>query len=125
MSISARNKIQGRVSGIQSGEVMSLVTIQAGEQRLVSAVTNEGVKELQLKQSDSVTAVVKSTEVMLIKGDVGAIKISARNRLKGQVASVQKGEAMGLVTVTVGVLHLGAAITRQAIDELGWRKVMR
>ena len=68
---------------------MSLVTIQAGEQRLVSAVTNEGVKELQLKQSDSVTAVVKSTEVMLIKGDVGAIKISARNRLKGQVASVQ------------------------------------
>ena len=88
MSISARNKIQGRVSGIQSGEVMSLVTIQAGEQRLVSAVTNEGVKELQLKQNDSVTAVVKSTEVMLMKGDVGAIKISARNRLKGQVASV-------------------------------------
>ena len=119
MSISARNKIQGRVSGIQSGEVMSLVTIQAGEQRLVSAVTNEGVKELQLKQNDSVTAVVKSTEVMLIKGDVGAIKISARNRLKGQVASVQKGEAMGLVAVTVGALHLGAAITRQAIDELG------
>jgi molybdate transport system regulatory protein len=119
MSISARNKIQGRVSGIQSGEVMSLVTIQAGEQRLVSAVTNEGVKELQLTQNDTVTAVVKSTEVMLIKGDVGAIKISARNRLKGQVASVQKGEAMGLVTVTVGALHLGAAITRQAIDELG------
>jgi molybdopterin-binding protein len=26
---------------------------------------------------------------------------------------------MGLVTVTVGPLHLGAAITRQAIDELG------
>ena len=119
MSISARNKIQGRVSGIQSGEVMSLVTIQAGEQRLVSAVTNEGVKELQLKQNDQVTAVVKSTEVMLIKGDVGAIKISARNRLKGQVASVQKGEAMGLVTVTAGPLHIGAAITRQAIDELG------
>ena len=26
---------------------------------------------------------------------------------------------MGLVTVTVGALHLGAAFTRQAIDELG------
>jgi molybdate transport system regulatory protein len=119
MSMSARNKIQGRVSGIQSGEVMSLVTIQAGEQQLVSAVTNEGVNELQLKQNDQVTAVVKSTEVMLIKGDVGAVKISARNRLRGQVASVQKGEAMGLVTVTAGSLHLGAAITRQAIEELG------
>jgi len=74
MSISARNKIQGRVSGIQSGEVMSLVTIQAGEQRLVSAVTNEGVKELQLKQNDSVTAVVKSTEVMLMRETSARLK---------------------------------------------------
>jgi molybdate transport system regulatory protein len=119
MSISARNKIQGQISGIQAGEVMSLVTVQAGENRLVAAITNEGVQELQLKQKDQVTAVVKSTEVMLMKGDTGGIKISARNRLKGQVASVQKGEAMGLVTVTVGPLYLGAAITRQAIDELG------
>ena len=119
MSISARNKIQGQISAIHAGEVMSLVTVQAGENRLVAAITNEGVKELQLRQNDTVTAVVKSTEVMLIKGDTGGIKISGRNRLKGQVASMQKGEAMGLVTVTVGLLHLGAAITRQAIDELG------
>ena len=119
MSISARNKIQGQISAIHAGEVMSLVTVQAGENRLVAAITNEGVKELQLKLKDQVTAVVKSTEVMLMKGDTGGIKISARNRLKGQVASVQKGEAMGLVSVTVGPLHLGAAITRQAIDELG------
>jgi len=73
---------------------MSLVTVQAGENRLVAAITNEGVKELQLKQKDQVTAVVKSTEVMLIKGEDSGIKISARNRLKGQIASVQKGEAM-------------------------------
>lgn len=119
MSISARNKVQGQVTDIHAGEVMSLVTIRAGDHRLVSSVTNEGVKELQLKTKDTVTAVVKSTEVMLIKGDTGSAKLSARNKLKGQVASVQKGEAMGLVTVAVGALHLGAAITRQAIDEMG------
>jgi len=56
MSISARNKIQGRASAIHAGEVMSLVTVQAGDHRLVVAITNEGVKELQLKQNDSVTA---------------------------------------------------------------------
>lgn len=119
MAISARNKVQGQVTDIHAGEAMSLVTVQAGEHRLVAAVTNEGVKELQLKPKDTVTAVVKSTEAMLIKGDIGSLKISARNKLKGQVASVQKGEAMGLVTVTAGALHLGAAITRQAIDEMG------
>jgi len=118
MAISARNKIQGRVSAIHAGEVMSLVTVQAGDHRFVAAITNEGVKELQLKQNDSVTAIVKSTEVMLVKGETGALKFSSRNRLKGQVASVQKGEAMGLVSVTVGSLQLGAAITRQAIDEM-------
>ncbi len=119
MSISARNKVQGQVTDIHAGEVMSLVTIQAGDHRLVSSVTNEGVKELQLKTKDTVTAVVKSTEVMLIKGESGSLKISARNKLQGQVTSVQKGEAMGLVTVNVGALHFGAAITRQAIDEMG------
>jgi molybdate transport system regulatory protein len=119
MAISARNKVQGQVTDIHAGEVMSLVTIQAGDHRLVASVTNEGVKELQLKPKDTVTAVVKSTEVMLIKGESGGLKLSARNKLKGQVASVQKGEAMGLVTVSVGALHLGAAITREAIDEIG------
>ncbi len=118
MSISARNKVQGQVADIHAGEVMSLVTVKAGDHRLVASVTNEGVKELQLKPKDTVTAVVKSTEVMLIKGESGGLKLSARNKLKGQVASVQKGEAMGLVTVNVGSLHFGAAITREAIDEL-------
>lgn len=118
MAISARNKVQGQVTDIHAGEVMSLVTIQAGDHRLVSSVTNEGVKELQLKTKDTVTAVVKSTEVILLKGESGSLKISARNKLKGQVASVQKGEAMGLVTVNVGPHHLGAAITRQAVDEM-------
>ena len=74
MSISARNKIQGQISAIHAGEVMSLVTVQTGENRLVAAITNEGVKELQLRQNDTVTAVVKSTEVMLIKGDTRGIK---------------------------------------------------
>lgn len=118
MAISARNKVQGQVTDIHAGEVMSLVTIQAGDHRLVSSVTNEGVKELRLKPNDTVTAVVKSTEVMLLKGESVSLKISARNKLKGQVASVQKGEAMGLVMVTVGAHHFGAAITRQAIDEM-------
>ncbi len=118
MAISARNKVQGQVTDIHAGEVMSLVTVQAGDHRLVASVTNEGVKELQLKPKDKVTAVVKSTEVMLVKGESGGLKLSARNKLKGQVASVQKGEAMGLVTVSVGALHFGAAITREAVDEM-------
>jgi molybdopterin-binding protein len=68
MAISARNKLQGRVSSIKSGEAMCLVTLDAQGTKIVAAVTNQGVEELKLKQNDQVTAVIKSTEVMLMKG---------------------------------------------------------
>ena len=116
--ISAQNQVKGRITNIQSGEAMSLVTIQAGDHTVVSAVTNHGVKGLALKANDSVTAVVKSTEAMLIKDGGAQIKISARNLFKGRVESIDKGEAMGFVKVSAGSLHLGAAITRQSLDEM-------
>ncbi|MEO8324982.1 MAG: TOBE domain-containing protein [Nitrospirota bacterium] len=116
--ISAQNQIKGRITNIQAGEVMSLVIIQAGDHTIVSAVTNHGVKALALKANDNVIAVVKSTEAMLIKDAGAQFKISARNLFKGQVASIDKGEAMGFVKVTSGPLHLGAAVTRQALDDM-------
>ena len=108
------------MADIHTGKMMSLVTIQVGDQRLMASITNEGVKELQRTPKDTLTAVVKSTEVLLIKGGLGSLKLSASNKLTGQVASVQKGQAMGLVTAYVGTHHVGAAITRQAFDEMGW-----
>jgi len=121
MAISARNKLQGRVSHIKSGEVMCLVTLDAQGTKVIAAVTNQGVEELNLKQNDQVTAIIKSTEVMLVKGE-GQTVFSARNWFAGQAQSVQKGEAMGLVTVTTGQFHLGAAISREAIDEMGLKQ---
>ena len=121
MAISARNKLQGRVSSIKSGEAMCLVTLDAQGTKVVAAVTNQGVEELNLKPNDQVTAVIKSTEVMLMKGG-GQVMLSARNRFTGQIESIQKGEAMGLVTVKTEQFHLGAAITREAIDEMGLKQ---
>jgi molybdate transport system regulatory protein len=116
--ISAQNQIKGRITNMQTGEAMSLVTLQAGDHTVVSAITNHGVKALALKQGDTVTAVVKSTEAMLIKDGGPAVKISARNLFDGRVESIDKGEAMGFVKVTAEALPLGAAITRRAIDEM-------
>ena len=45
MPINARNRVQGQVTNIHAGEVVSLVTIQASDHRLVSSVTNDGVNE--------------------------------------------------------------------------------
>ena len=120
MDISARNQIKGRVTNIQSGKAMTFVTVQANGMQIASAITSDGAHELNLKQDDQVTAIVKATEVILAKGAIG--QMSARNRLSGQISSVQQGEAMGLVNVTVGQEHLGAAITTQAIKEMGLKQ---
>jgi len=116
--ISARNQISGRVADIQAGQAMSIVTVSADGHTIVSAITNQAVHELGLKKNDSVVALVKSTEAMIAKGEAGAMKVSARNKIAGRIADVQRGAAMGSVTIDVGRWKLTAAITRQAIDDL-------
>lgn len=116
--VSARNQISGKVIDIQSGTAMSVVTIAGDGQQLTSAITNQAVQELGLKNNDSVVALIKSTETMLVKGEMTGIKISARNKIHGRVTGIQRGSAMGSITIDSGAMKLTSAITRQAIDEL-------
>ena len=67
MSISARNKLTGKVSDIKLGDVMAEVTIEVGENIIDAIITRRSAEELKLKKGDSVTAVIKATEVMVSK----------------------------------------------------------
>jgi molybdopterin-binding protein len=67
MQISARNKLQGTVTSVKLGGVMAEVTIRVGDNEIVSVVTRTSAEELGLAEGDAVTAIVKSTEVMLAK----------------------------------------------------------
>lgn len=67
MQISARNKLEGTVTSIKLGGVMAEVVVQVGENEIVSVVTRTGVEELGLAEGDSVTVIIKSTEVMLAR----------------------------------------------------------
>ena len=48
-----------------------------------------------------------------------AIKISARNRLKGRVVEVKKGATTAHVRLDVNGTIVTASITNEAVDELG------
>ena len=67
MQISARNKVSGRVTDLQTGSAMGCVTIDAGGWKLTSAVTRQAIEELQLQPGEPVTAIFKATEVVLQK----------------------------------------------------------
>jgi molybdopterin-binding protein len=62
--VSARNQIGGRITDIQSGTAMSVLTVAGDNQQVVSAITNQAVQELGLKKSDSMVALVNSTETL-------------------------------------------------------------
>ena len=68
MRLSARNQLTGTVSAVQVGAVMATVTIRLdGGQEVVASITKDSVDSLALAVGDSVTAVIKSTEVMVGK----------------------------------------------------------
>jgi molybdopterin-binding protein len=67
MTLSARNRLKGKVVEIQFGGVMAHVVVRAGKNLIESVITKRSADEMKLKVGDTVSAVVKSTEVMLEK----------------------------------------------------------
>ena len=65
MQISARNQLRGTVMAVTLGGVMAEVVVQVGGHEVVSVVTRASAEELGLAEGDAVTAITKSTEVML------------------------------------------------------------
>ncbi len=47
------------------------------------------------------------------------MKLSARNRLKGKIVELRKGQTTAHVRIDVGGTIVTAAITNDAVDELG------
>jgi molybdopterin-binding protein len=67
VTLSARNRLEGKVVEIQFGGVMAHVVVQVGNNVVESVITKRSVDEMKLKVGDKVTAIIKSTEVMLEK----------------------------------------------------------
>lgn len=67
MKISARNVLPGKVTEIVTGAVTSHVRIDVGGSIVTASITNEAVKELDLKVGEKAYAVVKATDVMVGK----------------------------------------------------------
>ncbi len=68
MEISARNKMNGKITDIKTGEVMASVKIQVEEPGEITAlITKESVEKLGLKEGDDATAIIKSTEIIVGK----------------------------------------------------------
>ena len=67
MALSARNQLRGQITDVKLGTVMAHIVVQVGENEVESVITRRSAEEMNLKTGDSVTVVIKSTEVMIQK----------------------------------------------------------
>jgi molybdopterin-binding protein len=68
MKLSARNVIPGKIVAVQKGVTTANIKIEIAPGRLITAsITNEAVEDLGLEVGDTVSAVIKSSDVMVGK----------------------------------------------------------
>ena len=65
--ISGRNQLVGRIVDIKLSGLLAQVTLSIGGQHITSIITADAVKELRLKIGQPAAALIKSTEVMIMR----------------------------------------------------------
>jgi len=65
--LSARNQLSGTIEEIVIGTVMAHVVVRVGNNVIESIITKRSAEQMGLKKGDHVKAVIKSTEVMILK----------------------------------------------------------
>ena len=65
--ISGRNQLVGRVLEVKVEGLMAQVRLSIGGQVITSIITADAVAEMGLKKGDTAAALIKSTEVMIVR----------------------------------------------------------
>ncbi len=66
-AISGRNKLHGVVTSVKFEGLLAQVTLDIGGQSVTSIITSNAAEELQLAEGTSACALIKATEVMIIR----------------------------------------------------------
>ena len=65
--VSGRNQLVGRIDSVRISGLMAEISISIGEQRIVSIITAHSAREMQLKPGQTAAALLKATEVMILR----------------------------------------------------------
>lgn len=65
--ISGRNQLVGRIMALRSVGLLTKVTLNVGGQTVTSIITRDACRDLGLKVGEVAAALIKATEVMIIR----------------------------------------------------------
>jgi len=65
--LSGRNQLVGRIESVRISGLMAEVVISIGEQQITSIITARSAREMGLKAGQTAAALIKSSEVMVLR----------------------------------------------------------
>ena len=65
--VSGRNQLVGRIDSVRISGLMAEVKISIGGQQITSIITAASAREMHLKKGQTAAALIKATEVMIIR----------------------------------------------------------
>lgn len=65
--LSGRNQLVGRVQSVRISGLMAEVVLSIGDQQITSIITARSAREMNLKAGQTAAALIKSTEVMILR----------------------------------------------------------
>ena len=65
--VSGRNQLVGRIEYVQISGLMAEVRVSIGGQQITSIITARSAREMQLKRGQTAAALIKATEVMILR----------------------------------------------------------
>jgi molybdate transport system regulatory protein len=121
MRTSARNQFAGVVSKLVRGAVNDEVeTRLPGGATITAIVTRESTETLGLAEGVAVIALVGASAVMVATGMDPHARVSARNRVAGTVAAIERGAVNAEIVLDIdGGGRIAATVTLAGLDELG------
>jgi molybdopterin-binding protein len=69
--ISGRNQLLGRIVELRTVGLLAKVSLDVGGQRVTAIITRDACRDLGLKKGQTAAALIKATEVMIIRPTAG------------------------------------------------------
>jgi len=66
-NVSGRNQLVGTITQLQISGLMAKVVLRIDDQSITSIITSDAVREMQLRKGQTAAALIKSTEVMIVR----------------------------------------------------------
>ncbi len=110
------NRVKATITDIESHGNISLVRLDSEGVKFTSVILDTPESSPFIHTGNQVTILFKETEVIVCTGEPG--QISLRNRIRGKIKMIEKGQLLSRIITETAVGRIRALITTNAVSDL-------